>query len=69
MNKLSFQENIEALVTKIDPNIELNRNFVYGYTDASLMASLTYGNLAAAIDTEYFITVFTKEKLALSKVS
>lgn len=69
MSRASKEEDIKALVAEIDPNIELNQNFVYGYTDASIMTSLTYGNLAAVMGMEYFIVVFSDDQLIMLEVS
>lgn len=69
MSRASKQEDIETLVKEIDPSIEINHNFIYGYIDASLMSSLTYGSLAAVMGMEYFIIVFADDKLLMLEVS
>ncbi len=68
MTKHEFEESIIEMVKEIDPNERLNQNYVYGYTDAGMMATLTYGNLAY-LDMAYYIVVFAKEQLLLLEVS
>lgn len=69
MSRASKEEDIKALVSEIDPSIQVGQNFVYGYTDASLMTSLVYGNLAAVMGMEYFIVVFTENRLLMLKIN
>lgn len=69
MSRASKKEDIKALVAEIAPAVEVEQNFIYGYTDASLMTSLTYGNLAAVMGMEYSIIVFAKDRIFLLEVS
>lgn len=68
MGKASWEENIESLMAEIDPAVGLDQNYVYGYTDASLLSSFVYGPLAS-LTMEYYIAVFAEEKLVLLEVS
>lgn len=68
MNYGMWKENTEALVKEIDPTVKVDRNFIYGYTDATLMASLVYRSLAA-LTMEYYIVVFAEDRLLLLEVS
>lgn len=64
MNAETWEENIESFIKEINPDIRINHNYIYGYTDARLMASLAYGNLSV-LAMEYFIVVFAGDQLLL----
>lgn len=68
MSNGAWEENIEALVQAIDPEVKIDRNFVYGYTDASILATMAYRSLAV-LDMEYYIVVFADDRMLLLEVS
>ena len=69
MENESFEESIIALVKEIKPNAtQLEQNYIYGYTDAGMMSSLKYGNLAF-LDMAYYIMVFGEDELLFLEVS
>lgn len=68
MESKTWEEAITSMVKEISPETRINHNFIYGYTDAGMMASLRYGNLAV-LDMDYYIVVFANNQLLLLEVS
>lgn len=68
MGKETWEQQIEALVKEINPQIQVDQNFVYGYTDPKMLVSFTLGNLSV-LTMEYFIVVFAEDQLLLLEVS
>lgn len=68
MSKETWEQQIESLVKEIDPQIQVDQNFVYGYADPKLLASLALGGFSV-LTMEYYIVVFAEDKLMLLEVS
>lgn len=68
MSKETWEQRIEALVKEIDPQVQVDQNFVYGYADPNLLSSMALGGLSV-LTMEYYIVVFAEDQLLLLEVS
>ena len=66
MNQASKLENIELFLEDI--TTDRQGDYIYGYSEPKLLASLTYGNLAYLTNSNYFILYFTSDTLYLLTV-
>ena len=42
MNKACKSENIETLIKEVMPECQIDKNYIYGFTQPGLMASIMY---------------------------
>lgn len=66
MNQASKPENIDLFLEDI--TTDRQGDYIYGYSEPKLLASLTYGNLAYLTNSNYFILYFTSDTLYLLTV-
>lgn len=66
MNQASKPENIQMFLEDIATDGK--GEYIYGYSDPKMLASLTYGNLAYLANLNYFILYFTSNSLYLLTV-
>ncbi|MFL2129376.1 MULTISPECIES: hypothetical protein [Ruoffia] len=69
MNTASKSENIEALIEEVMPGSQIDKNYIYGYTQPGLMASIMYNKFQFLVASDYFIVYFTPDNLLLLTVT
>ena len=69
MNTASKSENIEALIDEIMPESQIDKNYIYGYTQPGLMASILYNKFQFLVASDYYIVYFTPDNLLFLSVT
>ena len=65
MNKACKSENIETLIKEVMPECQIDKNYIYGFTQPGLMASIMYNTFQFLVASDYYIVYITSDNIII----